>query len=245
MLRRPSPFLAPSPKPFGEPIERIQRRDASSGRRPAALLEAAGVLTHKPENGAPIRGLSDLRPKRGVAASVSRLNEAGFFTVALIDLTAAEAIEPWRVAAISARLMAATGVQGVAYCDEPADTPSPRRIPAPGLIMEAALTYGLDLDRSTVIAASDAMRRAAFEAGIRSLVLLGEDGAAAPEATVVADLQAAEDVILDKLVPSAPPRRAPRMSPPAARAAGSVLDHPADQPLESRGRALLEEGASS
>lgn len=213
----------------------------SPDRRPAVLFETVGVLAHPPETGAPIRGLSDLSLKRGAAGATARLTKAGYFTIALIDLSAAEPTPHWRVAALSARLMAAAGVQGVAYCDEPASTPSPRRAPAPGLILEAAHTYGVDLDRSVVIAASEAMRQAAVEAGVRAL-MLGE--APAEEGTAdaagrwirVADLEAAERLILTQQAP------AETAGPAEAR---SVLDGPADQPLERGRDTLLKEGAAS
>lgn len=226
------------PSPVQAPVSRspaASRTIAAASGRPAALLETPGALTHPPSDGAPIRGLSDLKPKRGAAAAVARLNDAGYFTVALIDLSAAEAVEPWRVAAISARLIAAAGVRGVVYCDEPAGAPSPRRIPAPGLILEAALTYGLDLDRSYIIAASTPMLQAAQEAGVPAILISEEEERRqdAPAAAQVPDLAAAERFILGTGEEAAQD----------AEAAPSILDRASDQPLESRRDALLKEGA--
>lgn len=76
---------------------------------------------------------------------------------------------------------------------------SPRRKPAPGMLLDAAATHGLDLSRSVIVGDKASDMQAGYAAGVQTLILLSGDAtevAACPPGThVVAKLDEARCIL--------------------------------------------------
>jgi D-glycero-D-manno-heptose 1,7-bisphosphate phosphatase len=84
------------------------------------------------------------------------------------------------------------------FCADPPGTPSLRRKPEPGMVLEAAVDYGLDLARSFFVGDKSSDIECGRRAGTRTILVLTGYGAqqnCAPDFTA-RDLAEAADIIL-------------------------------------------------
>ncbi len=101
---------------------------------------------------------AQVRAAPGAIDALRRLRDAGFLLVIVSNqsLVARGLGTMEQARAVSRRmedLFAAAGVQfhAIKYCFDPPDAPTPRRKPAPGMILEAARELDIDLPRSAMI----------------------------------------------------------------------------------------------
>lgn len=124
--------------------------------RDGVLLDAEGVLIP------------------GAAAVLRRMNLAGVPVVAIGDL--ALGVDP---AAARSALAAALGEAKLARDDYAAADEPARRLPRPGMLLEAASALGVDVFASWLVTADPAVVKTAGQAGCAGAVLVGD----APEPT--------------------------------------------------------------
>jgi D-glycero-D-manno-heptose 1,7-bisphosphate phosphatase len=89
-------------------------------------------------------------------------------------------------------------IDGAYFCADPPGTPSLRRKPEPGMVLEAAADYGLDLARSFFVGDKSSDIECGRRAGTRTILVLTGYGAqqnCAPNFTA-RDLAEAADIIL-------------------------------------------------
>jgi D-glycero-D-manno-heptose 1,7-bisphosphate phosphatase len=187
-----------------------------SGARAAVFLDRDGTLLD--EDGY-LDDPEGVRLLRGAARAVAELNDAGLATVLVTNQSgvARGMFDEERLAAVHARLAELLREKGahldlVLYCPhhpEHGAAPYRRtcdcRKPAPGLLLEAERTLGIDLARSWVVGDAARDLEAGRKAGVPNLVLVltGKGSATATklspeerrEVHVVADLPAAAALI--------------------------------------------------
>lgn len=146
---------------------------------PAAFLDRDGVLMEETHYcGDP--ALVKVFP--GVPEALLRLNRAGFLNVivsnqsgigrGLITLEQYEAVQGELLRQIGAGLIDASY-----FCPDPPGVASTRRKPAPGMVLEAAAEYGIDLSRSFFIGDKSSDIECGRRAGTRTALVLTGYGA--------------------------------------------------------------------
>lgn len=140
---------------------------------PAVFLDRDGTLMHDAGYLADPAGvvLYD-----GVADVLAQLKAAGF---RLIVVTNQSGIGRGKFTladyhAVAARFEELLGpglLDATYFCPDHADAPSPRRKPAPGMLLEAARDHSLDLARSWMIGDRDGDVQAGIAAGARSILV--------------------------------------------------------------------------
>ncbi|MGO8671830.1 MAG: D-glycero-alpha-D-manno-heptose-1,7-bisphosphate 7-phosphatase [Capsulimonadaceae bacterium] len=191
----------------------------------AVFLDRDGILNVNLP-GAYVRHPGELQIIPGVPAAVKRLNDAGIPVIVVSNqqgvgkglMTAADVLVVEDH--IRRQLHAETGawLDRCYYCTDLAHTGSTRRKPEPGMLVEAAAEFGLDLNGAVMVGDSATDIAAGFAAGVAAtlLVLSGatrayQDGAMVPAPDhVFDDLGAAVDWILSQ--PRPPLERARALS---------------------------------
>jgi D-glycero-D-manno-heptose 1,7-bisphosphate phosphatase len=177
-LDRGSPALAPS-----------GRIDGANGR-PAAFLDRDGVLNElvaDSASGAPESPLKvgDVRLLPGAAAAAARLARAGLALVCVSNQPAAAKgkVSVERLRAVHERVLELLAREGAhleasRLClHHPAGVapelsgPCACRKPAPGMLLDAAATLGLDLSASWMVGDTDADVAAGRSAGCRTVLI--------------------------------------------------------------------------
>jgi len=138
----------------------------------------------------------------GVAEAVHRLIDAGFLVVGATNQPDVTRGDQRRevVEAMNAQLMAIMPITAIFVCYEDGDD-HPRRKPNPGLLIEAAETYGIDLRASFMVGDRWRDVEAGRHAGCRTVFLdLGYDERQPdpPADHTVTDLPAAVEWILSQ-----------------------------------------------
>jgi D-glycero-D-manno-heptose 1,7-bisphosphate phosphatase len=108
----------------------------------------------------------------GAAEAVRRLHDAGFLVVGATNQPDVARGTQCRevVEAMNARLLAAMPIAAILVCYEDGDD-CPRRKPNPGLLLEAAETYGIDLSASFLVGDRWRDVEAGRRAGCRTVFL--------------------------------------------------------------------------
>ncbi|HEX8312866.1 MAG TPA: HAD family hydrolase [Chthoniobacteraceae bacterium] len=123
-----------------------------------------------------------------VRDGLTRLKAAGFHNVIITNQSGIGRgwVTPSQYSAIHARLLKLLGfdlIDGTYFCPDAPDTPSERRKPAPGMVLQAAEELGLDLRASWFIGDKTSDLECGENAGVRSiLVRTGEGAKADPRA---------------------------------------------------------------
>jgi D-glycero-D-manno-heptose 1,7-bisphosphate phosphatase len=174
-------------------------RRAMSGAR-AVFFDRDGVLMEEVHYcGDPAR----VKAFPGAGEALRRIRTAGFRTFivsnqsgigrGLITEAQYRAVEDELLRQIGPGLIDATY-----FCADPPGTPSLRRKPEPGMVLEAAVDYGLDLARSFFVGDKSSDIECGRRAGTRTILVLTGYGAqqnCAPDFTA-RDLAEAADIIL-------------------------------------------------
>ncbi len=190
--------------------------------RPAAFLDRDGVLNElvpdqssgRPES--PLR-VDDVRLLPGAAAAANELARAGFALVCVSNQPAAAKgkVSVEQLHAVHARVLDLLGRQGVRFdatclcLHHPEGLvgelsgPCDCRKPAPGMLLDAAKTLGLDLAASWMLGDTDTDMAAGRAAGCRTVLIAHaasahkRGGATSPD-VIVADLPEAVARLLDQ-----------------------------------------------
>lgn len=179
----------------------------------AVFLDRDGVLNkHLPADY--VKSPDEFVVLPGVALSVRRLNDAGLPVIVisnqqgvgkgLMTLSDLQAIEAHMEDALTHE--AGARVDRCYYCTDVKSANSPRRKPAPGMLLEAAADFGLTLGETVFVGDSPTDIAAGQAAGVGATVLLLSGGTRAegvpavvpPPDFVFADLPAAVDWVLDR-----------------------------------------------
>lgn len=113
----------------------------------------------------------------GVPEALRRLKAAGFLTFIVTNQSGIGRglITDAQYHAVQAELLRRLGaglIDASYYCPDVPEVPSARRKPAPGMILEAAAEYGVDLGRSYLIGDKAADIECARRAGVRGILVL-------------------------------------------------------------------------
>lgn len=144
--------------------------------RPAVLLDRDGVLNRtwpEADSTRPPRALDELEILPGVEAALARLEAAGYERVGVSNQpdVARGLVARATVEAINARLVARLGLRAILTCfHDDADACACRK-PRPGLLVEAARRFDLDLARSVMIGDRWSDVLAGQAAGCRTILI--------------------------------------------------------------------------
>jgi len=178
----------------------------------AVFLDRDGVLNEYLP-GAYVRNVDELRLIPGVSAAIKRINDAGIPVVVISNqqgvgkgVMSREDLDVVEKE-ICRRLNDESGatLDRCYYCTDLSSANSPRRKPAPGMLLEAAKELGIDLADAVMVGDSATDIQAAKAAGVGSALLLLTGslsvytaGDISPEPDVVfIDLGTAVDWILE------------------------------------------------
>jgi len=167
----------------------VGRAEAAAGRR-AAFLDRDGVLnegTPDPDSGlleSPLR-VADVRLLTGVAAALRELAQAGYALVCVSNQPSAAKGKATvgQLRAVHERVIELLALEGACLdvsllCPhhpegvvEELSGPCACRKPAPGMLLDAANVYGLDLGASWMLGDTDTDVEAGQTAGCRTVVI--------------------------------------------------------------------------
>ena len=142
-------------------------------KQPAVFLDRDGTVMHDREY------LSDpagVELYDGVIEALTRLKATGYRLVIVTNQSGIgrgkfTVADYHAVAARFEELLGPSLIDATYFCPDHADTPSLRRKPAPGMLLEAARDHSLDLGRSWMIGDRDGDVQAGIAAGARSILV--------------------------------------------------------------------------
>lgn len=179
-------------------------QDASGAGRPAVFFDRDGTLMREVEY---CKDPSLVETPRGLREALAELRRAGFLRVIVTNQSGIGRgwISPAQYEAVQAELLRQLGgeIDGTWMCPDVPGTASPRRKPAPGMLLEAAAELGISLPRSFMVGDKAADAEAGARAGVRRSILVRtgygrEEVAKCPPGTVVCeDVLEAVRLILD------------------------------------------------
>jgi len=140
--------------------------------RDGTLMEDAGYC------GDPAR----VRVFPGVSEALRRLKDAGFAVLVITNQSgiARGLITEGQYHAVQAEFLRQAGpglIDATYYCADAPGTASARRKPAPGMVLEAAARYGIDLAQSYFVGDKAADIECGRRAGTRTILVLTGEGA--------------------------------------------------------------------
>src|SRR5713226_6467880 len=145
----------------------------------AVFLDRDGVINRKAPEGRYVTRWEDFHVLPGVVEAITLLNRAGFFVIVVTNqrciakglMTAAELEEMHqRMTALLAR--AGATIDAIYYCSHEVEESCKCRKPAPGMMLDAARSHGMDLPASWMIGDSDIDVEAGKNAGCKTARLL-------------------------------------------------------------------------
>jgi D-glycero-D-manno-heptose 1,7-bisphosphate phosphatase len=148
----------------------------------AVFLDRDGVINRKPPEGDYITRWEDMELLPGVVEGIGLLNQANFCVIVITNqrCVAKGLISEAGLEEIHRRMteiLARSGarVDGIYYCPHDLEASCACRKPAPGMLLEAARSRGIDLPSSWMVGDSDIDVEAGRRAGCKT-VLLRETG---------------------------------------------------------------------
>ncbi len=168
------------------PAPQTSASDKAADRRPAAFLDRDGVLN---VDRGYVHRREDFEWMPGAVAAIKRLNDAGYLVFVITNQSGVarglyteddvQALHRWIAGELAA---AGARVDGFEYCpDHPEATieryrrVSPRRKPAPGMILDCLTRWPVDVERSFVVGDKPEDVAAAKAAGIAGHLFQGGD----------------------------------------------------------------------
>jgi D-glycero-D-manno-heptose 1,7-bisphosphate phosphatase len=182
------------------PMQNLQKTRSSMIR--AVFLDRDGVINRKPLEGEYVTCWEDFHILPGVVEGIALLKQAGFCVLVVTNqrciakgLMSVADLENIHQRMSDLLKRAGAAVDGVYYCPHEQEPPCNCRKPAPGMLLEAASSRGIDLSASWMIGDSDIDVEAGINAGCKTARLLtssqavdepGRSRGAAPRADIVA-----------------------------------------------------------
>jgi D-glycero-D-manno-heptose 1,7-bisphosphate phosphatase len=171
--------------------------------QPAVFLDRDGTLI---EDVHYCKDPALVRPLPGAGEALRRLKAAGFRTVIITNQSAIgrgwmSVADYEAVHARTVELLGAELLDAAYFCADAPETPSARRKPAPGMVLDAAREQGLDLAQSWFIGDKAIDVQCGRAAGTRSILVLTGRGTRADGAGadfIARDLAEAVDFILGR-----------------------------------------------
>lgn len=168
----------------------------------AVFLDRDGVINRRPPEGDYITRWEDFHILPGVAEGISLLNHAGFSVIVVTNqrcvakgqITEADLQKMHeRMTDVLAR--AGAKIDETFYCPHDIEPPCDCRKPAPGMLLSAARSRGIDLRASWMIGDSDNDVQAGRNAGCKAARVIAADAASSErarisEAAITADIAA-------------------------------------------------------
>jgi D-glycero-D-manno-heptose 1,7-bisphosphate phosphatase len=135
-----------------------------------------------------------------VREALARLSAAGFRNVIITNQSGIGRgwITPEQYSAIHARLLRLLGpdlIEATYFCPDAPDTPSERRKPAPGMVLQAAQDLGLDLAASWFIGDKTSDLECGRNAGTRSILVRTGEGQTADTSAAVHVAESFSDAV--------------------------------------------------
>jgi len=117
----------------------------------------------------------------GVPEALRKLKDAGFLTFIITNQSGIGRglITEAQYRAVQQELLRQIGeglIDATYYCPDPPGVPSLRRKPHPGMVLEAAADFDIDLDRSVFIGDKCADIECGYRAGTRTILVLSGYG---------------------------------------------------------------------
>ena len=145
----------------------------------AMFLDRDGVINRKPPEGRYVTSWEETELLPGVVEGITLLNRAGFCVIVVTNqrcvakglITVADLEEIHRRMSETLARSGAT-IDAVYYCPHDIRPPCQCRKPAPGMLLDAALSHGIDLPSSWMIGDSDIDIEAGRNAGCKTVRLL-------------------------------------------------------------------------
>lgn len=146
-----------------------------SGLARAAFLDRDGVINEKPREGEYVTSWANFHFLPGIGEAIALLNRADFSVIVVTNqrctakglMTVAE-LEQIHQRMTESLACAGAVVDGIYFCPHELDASCLCRKPAPGMLLEASRTRGIDLRRSWMIGDSDIDIEAGKNAGCRT-----------------------------------------------------------------------------
>jgi len=148
----------------------------------AVFLDRDGVINQKPPEGRYVTRWEDFRVLAGVVEGIALLNQSGYLVIVVTNqrciakglMTAVE-LETMheRMADVLAR--AGATIDETYYCPHEIEPPCDCRKPAPGMLLRAARSRGIDLRASWIVGDSENDVEAGRNAGCKTVRLLARD----------------------------------------------------------------------
>lgn len=145
----------------------------------AVFLDRDGVINRKAIEGEYITSWQEMELLPGVAESIASLNRAGFCVIVVTNqrCVARGLISEADLQAMHQQMRDVlardgAGIDAIYYCPHDLEPQCECRKPAPGLLLEAAKSHGVDLASSWMIGDSDSDIEAGKSAGCRTIRLL-------------------------------------------------------------------------
>ncbi len=141
----------------------------------AAFLDRDGVINRKMPEGQYVTRWEELQILPGVSEAIIQLTEAGFCVLAVSNqrcvakgLLTTRELESIHERMCQELATAGATIMGVYYCPHEIQPQCSCRKPAPGLLLKAARTHGIDLAASWMIGDSEIDMEAGKNAGCRT-----------------------------------------------------------------------------
>jgi D-glycero-D-manno-heptose 1,7-bisphosphate phosphatase len=156
----------------------------------AVFLDRDGVINQKPPEGLYVTRWEDFHILPGVIEGIALLNRAGFSVIVVTNqrciakgLMSVADLEKMHERMIDVLARAGATIDGTFYCPHEMEPPCDCRKPAPGMLLSAARSRGIELRSSWMIGDSDSDVEAGKNAGCKTARLLAPlDETARPSA---------------------------------------------------------------
>jgi D-glycero-D-manno-heptose 1,7-bisphosphate phosphatase len=168
----------------------------------AVFLDRDGVINQRPVEGEYITRWKDFHILPGAAAGIALLNQAGFSAIVVTNqrcvakglITEAD-LQKMHEQMTDVLARAGAIIDATYYCPHEIEPRCDCRKPAPGMLLSAAHSRGIDLGKSWMIGDSDNDVEAGFNAGCKTARVVAtdatsSDGARICDATISSDINA-------------------------------------------------------
>jgi D-glycero-D-manno-heptose 1,7-bisphosphate phosphatase len=141
----------------------------------AVFIDRDGVINRKPREGEYITSWTDFHFLPGVAEAIALLKKAGYAVIVVTNqrcvakgLIAIAELEEIHARMRESLARSRATLDGIYYCPHDYQSQCKCRKPAPGMLLEAAQTLGLDLGSSWMVGDSDIDIQAGKNAGCKT-----------------------------------------------------------------------------
>jgi D-glycero-D-manno-heptose 1,7-bisphosphate phosphatase len=149
-------------------------------RKAAAFLDRDGVINRKAPEGQYVTRWDEFHVLPGAVEAITLLNRAGLSVIVATNqrCVAKGLLSEVDLKSLHQRLFdhfteAGATIDAIYYCPHDLDPPCRCRKPAPGMLLDAAASYGIDLPASWMIGDSEMDVLAGKAAGCKTVRLLG------------------------------------------------------------------------